>query len=722
MSFGPATIIRPGAQAIIGVVGPRGLPGPAGTPGAIGPTPWAPPVAWRTALVCVVGPPATTVTINGGSYVCLAPHSAGLFSQDFAAGYWAQVSAPGANGAVWYVAAVVPSPFTGNVGDLFLNASTGDVYQKTAIGWGTPVANLKGPIGTAGNTIQNGTGAPSASLGANGDFYIDTTAGAPKLYGPKVSGSWPTSYASLVGPAGPANVLTVGTVTTGAAGSSAAASITGTSPVQVLNLTIPQGAGGAGATFTSININTLAYGAQATASLGGTAPSYTLTLGIPQGAPGQNGTGSGNVNSTGTITDGAVVLYSGTDGKTIKAGGTLGTAAFQASGAFASATTTVAAGFGLTGGGALSGSVTLSLSWPVNAPSGTSYTVQASDGFKLVKLSNAAAVAVTLPQAGASFPNGWETSFLNLGAGTVTITPTTSTINGAASLTLTTGQSADIYSDGSNYFAAGGSATAASAGGSGAPSAVNPQSLPYTATAADKGKQLVLTGTGALNLPAATAVSGWYAYVKKSDGNGVATITPASGTIEGLASIAMYQESYVLWYDAANGVFRTAGRPKGEINLGTTTVTSAQASATFTAGLTDPELRDMHIEAVNVLPSAADYLAVRVAKGGAYLSTGYSAEGVTQTNTTNNSGSSNINVPSSLVNSASACFADIKVFGFASTSPQMVSIVGGNLGNSAGVSFGAQTGTSGAITGIQVLFSNGANINSGGFNVKGFRP
>ncbi len=53
---------------------------------------------------------------------------------------------------------------------------------------------------------------------------------------------------SLVGPKGedsevpgPPNVLTVGEVTTGAAGSDAAATITGTSPEQVLGLTIPRG-------------------------------------------------------------------------------------------------------------------------------------------------------------------------------------------------------------------------------------------------------------------------------------------------------------------------------------------------------------------------------------------------------------------------------------------------------------------------------------------------
>jgi hypothetical protein len=89
----------------------------------------------------------------------------------------------------------------------------------------------------------------------------------------------------------------------------------------------------------------------------------------------------------------------------------------------------------------------------VNAQTGTTYTVLASDRNKLVTFSNSSAIAVTLPQAGASFPNGWFAEFENLGAGLVTVTPTTSTINGGASITLGTGQSFKIISDGTNYFA-----------------------------------------------------------------------------------------------------------------------------------------------------------------------------------------------------------------------------------------------------------------------------
>jgi hypothetical protein len=87
----------------------------------------------------------------------------------------------------------------------------------------------------------------------------------------------------------------------------------------------------------------------------------------------------------------------------------------------------------------------------VNAQTGTSYTVLVSDFGKLVTHSNASAIAVTLPQATGLFGSGWYYCTRNLGAGTVTITPTTSTIDGAATLTLTAGSSAVIFSDGTNY-------------------------------------------------------------------------------------------------------------------------------------------------------------------------------------------------------------------------------------------------------------------------------
>lgn len=105
---------------------------------------------------------------------------------------------------------------------------------------------------------------------------------------------------------------------------------------------------------------------------------------------------------------------------------------------------------------------------PVNAQTGTSYTYVTGDKGKLVAHSNAGAIAGTLPQAGASFPSGWWADVQNSGAGTLTITPTTSTIDGVSSLALVTGQGVRVVSDGTNYFTQRGAAAAGSGASLGA--------------------------------------------------------------------------------------------------------------------------------------------------------------------------------------------------------------------------------------------------------------
>lgn len=88
----------------------------------------------------------------------------------------------------------------------------------------------------------------------------------------------------------------------------------------------------------------------------------------------------------------------------------------------------------------------------VNAQTGTSYTIVAGDMGKLLTFNNGSAVAVTLPQAGTTgFAAGQQFSIQNLGTGAVTITPTTSTINGTATLVVNTNRGGQIFSDGTNW-------------------------------------------------------------------------------------------------------------------------------------------------------------------------------------------------------------------------------------------------------------------------------
>lgn len=88
----------------------------------------------------------------------------------------------------------------------------------------------------------------------------------------------------------------------------------------------------------------------------------------------------------------------------------------------------------------------------INPQTGTTYTYLTTDFGKLVTHNNGASIAGTLPQSGATFPAKWYMFVQNYGAGVLTITPTTSTIDGATTLVLNQNEGALIVSDGTNYF------------------------------------------------------------------------------------------------------------------------------------------------------------------------------------------------------------------------------------------------------------------------------
>lgn len=99
---------------------------------------------------------------------------------------------------------------------------------------------------------------------------------------------------------------------------------------------------------------------------------------------------------------------------------------------------------------------------PVNAQTGTAYTILSGDFGKLVTLSNAAAVAVTVPSG--VFSTDQFVDFQNKGVGDVTITPTTATINGGASFVLHTGQGIRVVFDGTDFQVILGRAVVAKSG------------------------------------------------------------------------------------------------------------------------------------------------------------------------------------------------------------------------------------------------------------------
>ncbi len=103
----------------------------------------------------------------------------------------------------------------------------------------------------------------------------------------------------------------------------------------------------------------------------------------------------------------------------------------------------------------------------VNGQTGTSYTLVYGDKNKLITSNNASAVAWSLPQATGNFKNGWTIFVFNLGAGTVTVTPTTSTINGNPSIAFAQNEGGMIFSDGTNYSALKTNASGAPTGAAG---------------------------------------------------------------------------------------------------------------------------------------------------------------------------------------------------------------------------------------------------------------
>ena len=216
------------------------------------------------------------------------------------------------------------------------------------------IADWVGGIGTKPATGQY--------VGATG--LVTAIASAVDIRGP----------IGLTGPAGPPNTLAIGTVVTGI---SSSATITGTSPNQILNLTLQKGdkgdtgnTGPAGPPNT-LAIGTVTSGASPSATITGTSPNQTLNLTLQKGDKGDTGwtpilaiiddgvrrvqqvvdwaggqgakpatgqyvgitglvtdialavdirgpAGTGNVSSTGAITADSIALFADTTGSVIK--------------------------------------------------------------------------------------------------------------------------------------------------------------------------------------------------------------------------------------------------------------------------------------------------------------------------------------------------------------------------------------------------------------------
>lgn len=268
----------------------------------------------------------------------------------------------------------------------------------------------------------------------------------------------------------------------------------------------------------------------------------------------------------------------------------------------------------------------------VNAQTGTTYTIVIADYGQLLTLSNSSAVAVTLPQATTTFAT-FSIFVINKGAGLVTITPTTSTINGAATLTLAQGWGAFIVSDGTNYQVLFGFTSQTTPAGARGSSGLNIDQLTshgdssYSILATDRvvGTSATLSAPRTWTLPAANTVNAGQVLLVADFASGISSTFTLSvarsgaDTINGATSAIVLQAANAAclfisdgtskWTAQTIGAASTAGVStlgglNGAISLGKalttsggnaiantawtiTTITSTNASQAVPAGTTE---------------------------------------------------------------------------------------------------------------------------------------
>ena len=505
-----------------------------------------------------------------------------------------------------------------------------DYYLSTVVGSiSFPISVSQGGTGltsVALNGILLGNGSSAMNVASAGSAYqifaVPSGGGAP------VFGAINLAQAAAVG----ATIL--GIANGGTNGATATAGFNNLSPMTALGDLIYGGSSGSGTRLAGDTSNTRKF--LRTLSTGGVAQAPvwdTLQSGDVPACPicatggpftlnqlifgggsqalavgdltGDTTTSGGKTTTTGKVNGVAYPSAPSTNTVPVVTGANTITYEAVPNAALANSSVTINSTFGISGGGslALGGSLTLSRAEAVVAQTATSYTFQATDCGKLITESNVAAIANSLPQAGGggNFAAGCEIDVQNTGAGTVTITPVTSTIDGVSSLALTTAQGVRLVSDGINYFtirgigggSGGGSVTQVTSGNfsplftvsvanqtttpafsftsvnqnanlvyagpaSGAASAptfralvpldlssaVNAQTgTTYTFTASDNGKLVTQTNVSPITdtLPQAGSAgfqSGYFVDVENR-GSGLLSIVPTTSTIDGGSSVTL---------------------------------------------------------------------------------------------------------------------------------------------------------------------------------------
>ncbi|QMP84567.1 tail fiber protein [Streptomyces phage Endor2] len=180
------------------VSGLVGAPGPAGLKGDVGSS-----ITTGTAV------PLNTNGADGDWYfkedtrTFLGVTSTNYTIYKKAAGAWSVVGGSELGGSKIYLNNTSTSSTDTKPGDLLIRTDTGDIWQRSASGWGTALGNIKGPQGLQGIQGIQGVAGPQGPSGPQG------TTGATGPQGPKgdkgdTGATGPTGPASTVpGPTGP---------------------------------------------------------------------------------------------------------------------------------------------------------------------------------------------------------------------------------------------------------------------------------------------------------------------------------------------------------------------------------------------------------------------------------------------------------------------------------------------------------------------------------------
>jgi hypothetical protein len=197
--------------------GPQGIPGPQGDSGVAGLA--GPAGADGSVIYSGNGAPSLSLGKNGDYY--LDKSNGNLYGPKTDSGWGTPLvlgagqgnsggqgsqgpqgpqgpqGAQGNPGSQTFSGSGAPGATLGSIGDYYLDKTNFLLYgPKTAAGWGIPILlrgaqgpqGPAGPAGVAGSQIYSGTGAPAANLGQIGDYYLDKSNG--NFYGPKTANGW----------------------------------------------------------------------------------------------------------------------------------------------------------------------------------------------------------------------------------------------------------------------------------------------------------------------------------------------------------------------------------------------------------------------------------------------------------------------------------------------------------------------------------------------------